>query len=107
MDKEFILLVLGMTLATYIPRMLPLVVLTRTGLPALALKWLSFIPVAVLSALLFPALFMKSGHLFFSLQNIYLVAAIPTILVAWFSRNLFATIIVGILATYILKTFVF
>jgi branched-subunit amino acid transport protein len=107
MEKEFIILVVGMALATYIPRMLPLVVLTRTGLPPLALRWLSFIPVAVLSALLFPGIFLRDGALFISWHNIYLLAAIPTIAVAWKTRNLFLTIIVGIVVTFLLKTLVF
>ncbi len=107
MEKDFIILVVGMALATYLPRMLPLVVLTRTGLPPLVLKWLSFIPVAVLSALLFPSILMQDGGLCIRPDNLYLLAAIPTIIVAAVFRNLFATIVIGIGVTYLLKTFIF
>ncbi|HEY3315216.1 MAG TPA: AzlD domain-containing protein, partial [Bacillota bacterium] len=49
---QMLALFAGMALVTYLPRMLPLVVLSRFKLPPAVLRWLSFVPVAVLSALL-------------------------------------------------------
>lgn len=84
-----------MMLVTYIPRMLPLVVLSRMEIPSLVLKWLSFIPVAVLASLLGPELLLKEGGLNISLDNPFLLAAIPSFLIAAKTKNLFYTVFIG------------
>ena len=50
MKPEMIYLILGMSLVTQLPRLLPLVVLSRLSLPPIVIRWLKQIPVAVLSA---------------------------------------------------------
>jgi branched-subunit amino acid transport protein len=49
---EFLALVLACAAVTAIPRVLPLVALSRVQLPEWLLDWLRYVPVAVLSALL-------------------------------------------------------
>ncbi len=49
---EILGLVLACAAVTAIPRVLPLVALSRVELPAWLLAWLGYVPVAVLSALL-------------------------------------------------------
>jgi branched-subunit amino acid transport protein len=85
---------LGMAVVTYLPRVLPLVVLSRFSLPPLLLRWLSFVPVAVLSALLAPDLAGNSE---------YLLAAVPTFAVALLSRSLMGTVLTGIAAIVLLR----
>ena len=46
---EFLGLVLACALVTAVPRVLPLLVLSRLRLPAWLLDWLRYVPVAVLS----------------------------------------------------------
>ena len=53
---EFLALVLACAAVTAIPRVLPLVALSRVQLPAWLLEWLRYVPIAVLSAALAPAL---------------------------------------------------
>lgn len=84
-----------MMIVTYIPRMLPLVVLSRMQIPPLLLKWLGFIPVAVLASLLGPELFSKGAGLNLSLNNPFLLAAIPSFLIAAKTKNLFYTVFTG------------
>lgn len=84
-----------MMLVTYLPRMLPLVVLSKINIPPLILRWLKFIPVAVLSALLGPEILMGSGGVDFSWNNIFLLAALPSFLVAYKTKNLFYTVFMG------------
>lgn len=86
--------ILGMALVTYLPRMLPLVVLSRFNLPPLLLRWLSFIPVAVLAALLAPDL---ASH-----QD-YLIVALPTFLVAAITRSLMGTVVAGLVGMILLR----
>jgi branched-subunit amino acid transport protein len=51
--------------------------------------------VAVLAAMLFPAIAVPDNQLDLSLNNLFLLAAIPTLLVAWKTRSLFGSVIVG------------
>lgn len=96
MDIRFILVLIGMSLVTYIPRMLPVLGLSKVNLPNWALRFLDYIPVAVLSALLFPSIMVSGGELDITLSNPFLVASIPTMIAAYLSHNLFIPVIVGI-----------
>jgi len=96
MDQQQILMtILGMALVTYLPRLLPALVLAQRSLhPALA-RFLGYIPCAVLSAMLLPALLLEDGELNLSGDNVFLWAALPTFLVAWKTRSLFGSVAVG------------
>lgn len=98
-----LLLLVGMGLVTYLPRMLPLVVLSRFPLPQLLLRWLGFVPVSVLSALLAKELLVSDGHLALPPGHPHLLAAIPTFLVAAKTRSLMGTVIAGIAAMALIR----
>ena len=96
MDQKIIFLtILGMGVVTFLPRLLPVLLLSTKKLPPLVVAWLRFIPVAVLAAMLLPSLVVNDHQLDFSRNNLFLWAAIPTFLVAWKTRNLFGSVIVG------------
>jgi branched-subunit amino acid transport protein len=96
MDQTTIFLaIVGMGVVTYLPRLLPVWVLSQRTLPPLAVAWLRFVPVAVLAALLLPGLVMPEQRLDLSFNNLYLWAAIPAIVVAWRTRSFFGTVLVG------------
>ncbi len=96
MDQQTILLTLfGMMAVTYIPRMLPAMALSSRDLPSLVVKWLSYVPTAVLSALLAPSLLAPEGVVDLSFSNLYFWVAVPTFAVAMFTRNFFGTVAVG------------
>lgn len=67
---------------------------------------LRFVPVAVLSALIAPALFLPRGSLDLSFSNIRLIAGIAAILVAWRTKNVLLTIVTGMACLLILQAFV-
>ena len=96
---DVLLLIAGIGIVTYIPRFLPLPLLSTRKLPQALIRWLEAIPAAVLSALLAPSLLLtKKGdsfHLAVFSDNIFLLAAIPTALVAWFGKSFFGTVFVG------------
>lgn len=103
MKNEIFLIIVGMTLVTYFPRMLPLVVLSKHNIPKLLYRWLSFVPVAVLAALLGPSLAMPDGTLQLTYLNKFLLAAIPTLAVAIKTRSLVTTVIIGMVASGLLE----
>jgi branched-subunit amino acid transport protein len=94
---DFLLLMLAMGAVTYLPRMLPLVVLSRRALPAWFAEWLELIPAAILSSLIAPTLFAHSNPRLFTLGKLELLAAVPTLLCALKTRSLAGTVIVGML----------
>ena len=96
MDQQTIFLtLLGMMAVTYLPRALPVLALARRSLPEAVIRWLGFIPVAVLSAMLLPSLIVTEKGLDFSAQNIFLWAAVPTFLVCWKTRSFVGAIVTG------------
>lgn len=66
---------------------------------------LRFVPIAVLSALIAPALFFSSGSLNVSLSNLRLIAGILAILVAWRTKNVLLTIFSGMACLLLLQVF--
>ena len=74
-------------------------------IPETLRKALHYVPPAVLSAIVFPELLLHSGALDISFQNERLIAGLIAVLVAWFSRNTLLTILVGMLALFLLQFF--
>ncbi len=94
-QKTIFLILLGMAAVTYLPRLLPVWLLSSRQLPPQLVTWLRHVPVAVLSVMLLPALLVPDDRLDLGLNNLFLWAAIPTFLVAIKTRSLFATVVVG------------
>ena len=96
MDQTSIFLtILGMMAVTYIPRVLPIVALSSKNLSPALTKWLECIPAAVLAAMLLPSLIVDQGELNLSADNIFIWAAIPTLLVAKLGKSFVGAILVG------------
>ncbi len=87
--------IVGMTLVTYIPRLLPVIFLSSKRLPRFLVTWLSYIPAAVLAALVAPTLLVDQERINLASSNVFLWAAIPTALVAWKTKNLFLSVLLG------------
>lgn len=100
---EYILLIAGMALVTYIPRWLPLFSLTRFKLPDVMVEWLDLIPAAILSALLLPALLTMGEPKHLDLLQPKLLAAIPTFLFAIKVRSLGGTVVFGMLVYWLIS----
>lgn len=83
-------------LFTLILKTAPLILLKGNSLPTLLRKWLDFVPVSVMAALVGPDVFMQNGILDISFSNLFLLVSIPTSLAAILSKNYFVTIAVGI-----------
>lgn len=96
MEEQVILMtIVGMTVVTYVPRVAPLLALASRSLPEPVIRWLSFVPTAVLSAMLFPSLLLKEQAFDFSGENFFLWAAIPAFLLAWRTKSFFGTVALG------------
>lgn len=105
-QKTVFLIILGMAAVTYLPRLLPVLVLSSKSLPPVVIMWLQYVPVAVLAAMLLPALMMPDKQIDLSFNNLFLWASIPTILAAWRTKSFFGTVLVG-MGTVALVRFLF
>ena len=56
-DSQGLLLVLGMAVVTYLPRLLPMLLLSTDKLPSFLKRFFDFVPYAVLTTLIFPRFF--------------------------------------------------
>lgn len=93
-NKDYLMLLAGMGLVTFLPRWLPLFFLSNRELPQFIIKWLDLIPAAILSALLIPELLTGGAprHIMFKPE---LVSAIPTFFFAIKTKSLGGTVVVG------------
>ncbi len=84
-----------MGLVTYLPRLLPMLMLSDRRLSPWIARWLSFVPATVLAALLAPGLLCREGELSLGMDNLFLLAAVPTFAVAWRFKSFFGTVATG------------
>lgn len=104
--SEIMPLIFLMALVTFLPRVIPILTLSRRSLPEPVERWLSYVPVAVLSALLAPALFMVEGEINLAFSgNPALWVSIPVLITAILSRNLFITVLAGMFLIALVRFF--
>lgn len=95
-DSNLLLCIGSCVIVTLLPKVLPITFLRGDHLPVLLRKWLDFIPVAVMAALVGPDIFIYEGQFNLSTSNLFLLVSIPTLVAAWVFKNYFVTIAVGI-----------
>lgn len=99
-----VLLILGCALVTWIPRILPFVLVKNMNMPKIVLRWLAYIPVCILSALVIEGFFVKETAVV-NVQWMNVFAFIPTLLVALFTKSLSKTVIAGVVTMAGLRMF--
>lgn len=92
--------IVGSAIATYLIRSLPLVVTIRGHLPDAASRYLDALPVAIIAALVGPAVIAPGGTLTHGAEP--LAAALVVATVAW-RRSLLAGVLVGVAAVALLR----
>ena len=90
-------------LLTYAIRLSFILFFSKMNIPSLLQRAFRFVPVAVLSAIIFPALFLPKGVLALSFSNTRLLAGCIAIGVAWRTKNVLVTLVVGMGALYLLQ----
>ena len=95
---EVLLIILGMTAVTYIPRALPAVILDKLKFSAKVEKFLKLIPYTAMTALIFPGIFtVDTAH-----PAIGIVGGLVAILLAWRKVQVVICVLVAIGADILL-----
>ncbi|AWB44998.1 branched-chain amino acid transporter AzlD [Paenibacillus sp. CAA11] len=103
-DATILIIIAGCTLVTVIPRIMPFLVIRNLNLPVPVLKWLSYVPVCILTALVVQGcLKQTNGSLAPDWYNI--AAIVPTLLVAIKTRSLTLTVVSGVVMMAALRFF--
>lgn len=101
--NEF-LLIMGMAAVTFAVRYPVLALVSRVTLPQWAIRALRYVPVAVLTAITVPAVAAPDGETInFGVNNAYLYAGILSAILAWRTRKLLPTILIGMAIFFIWK----
>lgn len=103
-SSSFVFLtILGSGIATWLSRILPFVILKKFRLSSGVIEFLSFVPIAIMSALWFENLFIQHLGQLPSLNIPNLIASLPTILSAIISKSLLVTVVVGVISLGFLR----
>jgi branched chain amino acid efflux pump len=105
-DRELTiwLLIFAVGAITYTARLSFIALFARRDMPPLLAEALKHVPVAMLTAIVVPAVvFMPAGALRLDWGNPKLVAAIVAGAVAWWSRSAVTTIVVGMGVLWLMR----
>jgi branched-subunit amino acid transport protein len=92
--------IVGSAVATYLTRSLPFALTARPALPAAAARYFEALPVAIIAALVGPAVVVSEGALTRGAEPI---AALLVVAVVWWRRSLLAGVLVGVAAVALLR----
>ena len=100
---NLLLTMVAMGAVTYLTRVVPLLLFANRTLPPWLLRFLRAVPVCVLAAFAAPLVLAPEGSLDISLHNLSLLAAIPTLAVAVWRRDLLLSVLVGVASMALLR----
>ena len=92
-NKFILIAILLGFVVSWVPRVLPFVLVKYKGLPDIVVRFLHYLPVSILFALI-------------QFKWMEILATVPTVIVAFKSKNLLYAVIVGIISMALIR-FVF
>lgn len=96
-------LILGMFMVTFGVRFVLFAVAGRAHFPVWLNHALGFVPPAVLTAIIVPAVLMPDGEIWFSWRNPWLLAGACAFVIALVRKDLMTTIVTGMLIFMLLR----
>ena len=90
---------------TYFTRMTMIALVSRDMLGDRIKEVLSYVPSAVFPAIIFPAIFINDYGTFIEINDPKIFGAIVAIVVGYFSKNVIATILSGLISYWIILFF--
>ena len=102
-DSTIWLTMLIVGLLTYATRLSFILIFGQRDIPTRFRQALRFVPPAVMTAIIFSEILIRDGTLNLSLSNEWLLAGTAAAIVAWFSKNVVATIVAGMAVLVLLE----
>lgn len=96
MKNELLFVAIGMMVVTFIPRLIPMLFMKDVKLPEKLNRFLSFIPYAILGALIFPSVFETSENL-----PAVILTLIICFVVSYIGLNPTIVVIISIVSIYL------
>lgn len=97
------LVILAVGVFTFATRLSFILLFGRYSVPPALQRALRYVPPAALTAITFDAMLAPNGTLDFSFGNFRLLAGLLAIIVAWRTKNIFLTILVGMAVLLLLQ----
>ena len=105
-DQHMLIIIILCGIVTILVRVIPFMMISRVNLPDVLIRWLSFIPITLFTALVLDGLIQQhEGSVGYTLNVPFIIALIPTILLAIYTRSLTWTILGGIAFIAMLRFF--
>lgn len=93
-----IAIIIGMSLVTMIPRVIPVYIVDKIAFPDWANRWLNAIPYAALGALFFPGIMsVKAGE-----PHIGIIGGIVAIILAFIGLNVILVVLGAIITVFVI-----
>ena len=103
MRSDILVIIFSFFIVTFATRFGCVALFRQTKMPVWLERWLRHIPTAILTALIIPALILPKGQVDITLHNHYLLAGILAAIVAYKSRNIVSTIVLGMGTMIVLR----
>ena len=102
---NMLILILLCGIVTLLIRIIPFMI-SKVQLPDVVVRWLSFIPITLFTALVIDSIIQQTPHgEGYTLNIPYIIALIPTVILSIITRSLTITIISGIVIMAALRFF--
>ena len=95
-DQHMLIIIILCGIVTILVRVIPFMMISRVNLPDVIIQWLSFIPITLFTALVLDGIIQQhEGSVGYTLNVPFIIALIPTVLLAIYTRSLTWTILGG------------
>ena len=102
-SKYILMAIVFSGLVTWIPRMMPFILAKYKGLPPIVERFLKFLPVSIIFALILSSVATGKIGDFPQIKWLDLIAVFPTGFVAFRYRNLVGTVLFGVVLIAVLR----
>lgn len=104
MENNYVIkAILLAAVVTWLPRVIPFILVKYKGLPDLVMRFLKFLPVTIIFVLILSSLTKGQMGELPTFKGLDLLAALPTLYVAFRYRNLLGTVLFGVVLLALLR----
>ncbi|HEL2685888.1 TPA: AzlD domain-containing protein [Streptococcus suis] len=100
---SILLIILASALVTWVPRVLPFVLTQNKSLPPKLVKFLSFLPITIIFALILSSIMDEKVGSLPSFLPVESLAILPTFFVVLKTKNILLAVLVGVVTTALLR----